>query len=317
MNIQPGTGYNFTASSSGYTLDTSDPFPSSGVNQKTYQQFECKIESETVSVGGTPTTKFYLKTRKGVVNYTWSSFPFYPSEEPLGDLYGGEVTFQMYQKQARINDWAVYQNGKRTAGTATDGPEFEWMADNGKIELPAGASGKSMLVLMSKIDWYDKEYWLEDYRLIDAEMPFVSVIDTSDTTAMDTLAAQQGASVTNGKMLWFSGTVGGNRAINGLSQGEAITIGYTYKKIAQLDWNDTTNTWDIAQYEYGPMNVFIPHLTSGMGIGVGNPPTPSAYEQAVDNEFSGCTNYAWFENTWAIPGHTLNPDDWWTHLVNT
>lgn len=304
MDLQPGKGYNFVSSPSGVTLDTSNPFPDPDGPSKSYQQFECVVVSETTA----GTTKFYLKTRRGVVNYTWSGFPFRP--EPT---YPGEAPYMIYEKQARINDWAVYQNGKRTAGTATDGEAFEWMANDGRIELPTGASGLSMLVLMSKIDWWDRDGWHAARRLVDAEMPFVSVIPTNDTTAMGTLATQQGNSLIYGGAVYFAG------AITGFSFDPPypITIGYTYKKIAQLDWNDTTNQWDVTQYEYGPMNVRVHAVTGTMYFDYGAAPVPTSYDDALAAQFAGCVNHAWFEGTWAIPGYTLNPSNWWTHLVNT
>lgn len=290
----------------GVTMDTSDAFPDPDGGAQLSQQFQCKVVSETT--GGT--TKFYLKTRKGVVNYTWSTFPFRP--EPS---YPGETIYKNLEKQARINDWAVYENGKRTAGTATDGDAFEWMASDGKIELPTGASGLSMLVLMSKIDWWDRDSWLSAYRLIDAEMPFVSVIPSTDTTAMATLAVQQGNSIINGGGFYYqyTGSVFGFQ----FDPPFPVNIGYTYKKIAQLDWNDTTNQWDVTQYEYGPMNIRVHAVTSTMGFFDASAPSPSSYDTALANEFDSCLNYAWFENTWAIPGYTLNSSNWWTHLVNT
>lgn len=305
MNLQPGKGYNFVSSNMGVTMDTSNPFPDADGAAKVYQQFECKVESETTA----GTTKFYLKTRKGVVNYTWSGFPFRP--EPT---YPGENPYIIYEKQARINDWAVYQNGKRTAGTATDGEAFQWMADDGRIELPTGTSGASMLVLMSKIDWWDRDGWLSAYRLIDAEMPFVSVIPTSDTVAMDTLATQQGNSLIYGGAVYFQTTPSWGFQFD---PPYPITIGYTYKKIAQLDWNDTTNQWDVTQYEYGPMNIRVHAVVGTMYFENGTAPVPTSYDTALANEFDSVVNYAWFENTWAIPGYTLNPSNWWTHLVNT
>jgi hypothetical protein len=304
MKLQPGVGYTFDSSSRGFTLDTSDPFPEA--NKPFYQQFECMVVGETT--GGT--TKYFLKTRKGVVDYTWTQFPFRPEESPPGNGIGDQYFKASYQKQARITDWAVYENGKRTAGTTTDGDEFNWMANNGKIELPAGASGASMLVLISKIDWWDRDGWLVDYRLIEPEMPFVSVIPTSDATAMNTLAVQQGSSLTTGPFFYVqSGAIEVGGPV-------PIVIGYTYKKIAQLDWNDTTEQWDVTQYEYGPITLPM-HCEFGYPtVSPGPLPSPSQYEIAVTNEFSGALNYAWFEATWSIPGYTLNPDDWWYHLVN-
>lgn len=302
MDLQPGKGYNFVSSPNGVTMDTSNPFPDPDGPSKSYQQFECKVESETTA----GTTKFYLKTRKGVVNYTWSTFPFRPDD--------AGYPYSLSERQARINDWAVYQNGKRTAGTATDGDAFGWMANDGKIELPTGASGASMLVLMSKIDWWDRDGWLAAYRLIDAEMPFVSVIPTSDTVAMATLATQQGTSVISGGFFYYNTSPSYSITFD---PPYPFVIGYTYKKIAQLDWNDTTNQWDVTQYEYGPMNIRVLALPTTVGFDAGVAPSPTSYDTALAAEFDSCANYAWFEGTWAIPGYTLNSANWWTHLVNT
>jgi hypothetical protein len=305
MDLQPGKGYNFVSSPNGVTMDTSNPFPDPDGPSKSYQQFECKVESETTA----GTTKFYLKTRKGVVNYTWSGFPFRP--EPT---YPGEYPYIIYEKQARINDWAVYQNGKRTAGTATDGDAFGWMADDGKIELPTGASGASVLVLMSKIDWWDRDGWHSARRLVDAEMPFVSVISTSDTVAMGTLVSQQGNSLIHGGTVYFVSSPSFGFSFD---PPYPLTIGYTYKKIAQVDWNDTTNQWDVTQYEFGPMNIRVHAVTGTMFQDSGSAPTPTNYDDALASEFNNCVNHAWFEGTWAIPSYTLNSANWWTHLVNT
>ena len=299
MQLQPGKGYNFVSSPSGVTLDTSNPFPDPDGPSKSYQQFECVVVSETTA----GTTKFYLKTRKGVVNYTWSQFPFNP------DPVNGNA-FRTFEKQARMTDWAVYQNGKRTAGTATDGEAFEWMAGDGKIELPTGASGASVLVLISKIDWWDKELWLQDYRLIDAEKPFVSVVSSADTTAIGTLTTQQGNTAWAGPVFYEnSGTIT-------YGPPYPIYIGYTFKKIAQLDWNDTTNSWDVTQYQLGPIDLPIQHFMWPATLETGTAPSTSLYETYFGTEFDNCLNYSWFEGTWAIPDYTLNSSNWWQDLVD-
>jgi hypothetical protein len=309
MKIQPGPGYNFMSSSSGFTLDTSNPFPDTNVSSKLYQQFQCKVESESVG----ETTKFFLKMRKGVVNYTWSNFPYYPAplDPPEYEPY------QIFEKQARITDWAVYQNGKRTAGTATDGEAFEWMADNGKIELPAGASGAYVLVLMSLIDWYDRDGLHEDRRLIDAHMPFVSVVSSADTTAMTTLTTNQGNSSIHGGMLYWKESAPPEQVLQiAFDPPYPYRIGYTFKKIARLDWNDTTNQWDLTQYEYGPMNVRVLAVTDPVYTYNAYLPDDLTYNDYLAAGFSNCLNYAWFEGTWAIPSYTLNPSNWWYHLVD-
>jgi hypothetical protein len=299
MKIQPGVGYNFDSSSKGFTLDTSDPFPDSKAAQ-TYQQFQCVVFSEVTG----STTKFFLKTYKGVCNYTWSTFPFYPAPES-----GGEIAFRSFEKQVRITDWAVYENGSRSAGSATDGPDFEWMAGNGKIELPAGESGKSVLVTISKIDWWDKESWLSAYRTIDAERPFISVFDAADEN-IGGILMQQGCSLIVGPTIYSDST--------GLTIDPSYPnlIGYTYKKIAQLDWNDTTETWDVTQYLLGPIDLPMHNSVSGPFLAGGTAPGTSTYDTKLADEFSDLLNYAWFEGMWAYPGYTMNPSNWWFQLIN-
>ena len=314
MSIQPGVGYTFADSSQGTALTIHQPWSPIQLygTDDAPQQFECRVFKKPKEGGG---FDFFLRTAKGVADYTWTQFPFRPQEDPPGNGDGAAVSKETYQKQARITDWAVYQNGTRTAGTTTDGPDFVWMADNGYVKLPAGTSGASMLVLISKIDWWDRDSWLSAYRLVDAEMPFVSVIPTSDTVAVATLATQQGSSVFTGGVLWVETGAVGVVGVT-IAGGVPVKIGYTYKKIAQLDWNDTTNEWDVTQYEYGPITLPMHCEYTVTGIASGTLPSPSEYETALANEFDGILNYAWFENTWAIPGYTLNPANWWYHLVN-
>lgn len=304
MTIQPGVGYTFTSSSMGTNLNIEQPWtePSQG---KQYQQFQCEVVKEPDGAGD---YNYFLKTYKGVCNYTWSNFPFYP--EPVSG--GGEVAFRSFEKQARITDWAVYQNGKRTAGTATDGPGFEWFAGDGKIEILNGdyeGGSNTWLVTISKIDWWDRDNWLSAYRTIDAEKPFVSVFPADDTE-IAALMLQQGCSLHSGNTIYENGGSFSN------DPPVPLQIGYTYKKIAQLDWNDTTNSWDVTQYLVGPIDLPIQRHSGSTFLNFGTAPSPSSYDTALAGEFDGCLNYAWFEGMWAYPGYTMNPSAWWYDLVN-
>lgn len=305
MAIQPGTGYTFTASSQGTNLSVQTPWSQwGGVNGREYQQFECLVYTQQVEEveGEPPVTKHFLATHKGVVNYTWSQFPF------NFDAVNGNA-FRTFEKQARITDWAVYENGKRTAGTATDGPDFEWFAGGGKIELPTGASGKSVVVTISKIDWWDKEGWLSAYRTIDAEKPFVSVFDAADAN-INAILVQQGNTALAGPVLYE------NSGSFTYGPTYPIWIGYTVKKIAQLDWNDTTNSWDVTQYLVGPIDLPVNHFVQTV-LTAGSAPSPTLYETALASEFDTCLNYAWFESMWAYPGYTMNPSAWWYDIVDS
>jgi hypothetical protein len=308
MSIQPGPGYTFTSSSLGTNLNIQQPWSEWNGVDALVQQFECKVVSESDGEGG---VNYFLQTYKGVVDYTWSQFPFRP--EPDGT--GGETAFRSFQNQARITDWAVYRNGTRTLGT--DGTS-EWMASNGKIEiLNADYVGGSnqWLVCISKIDWWDKDSWLSAYRLIDAEKPFVSVFPADDTTATDTLLAPQGSSMHTGGVLYAESNAYAIAAL-ALDPPVPIQIGYTVKKIASIDWNTTTLSWDVTQYEYGPITLPMHHDVGTMLFNTGTPPSPSTWDTAYAAEFGGVLNHPWFESTWAIPGYTLNPTAWWYDLVS-
>lgn len=303
MSVQPGVGYTFADSSQGTALTIQQPWASIPLygTDDAPQQFECRVFKKPKEGGG---YDHYLRTAKGVCNYTWSQFPFYPSDDGAGSGYA----FKSFEKQARITDWAVYQNGMRTLGSTTDGPDFVWMADNGYVKLPAGESGASVLVTISKIDWWDRDNWLSAYRTIDAEKPFVAVFPSTDTNIAPILL-QQGCTT------WAPNTIWNNAGSITFSGPYPSNIGYTYKKIAQLDWNDSTSEWDVTQYEIGPIDLPIQHFVQ-TALAEGVAPSPTLYEDALANNFDTCLNYAWFEGMWAYPGYTMNPSNWWYDLVN-
>jgi hypothetical protein len=64
MKIQPGVGYNFDSSSHGFTLDTSDPFPSVAVAPKTHP---FKIINVALRTSGGATTVTY-QVQSGTIN---------------------------------------------------------------------------------------------------------------------------------------------------------------------------------------------------------------------------------------------------------
>lgn len=294
--IQPGNGYGFTSGGYGFTLNTENPFGPETVAEK-YQQFECIVVKEGAD--------YFLKTYKGVVDYTKSNFPLTPG----GTSDGSPTPFYHIERQARITDWAVYQTGDRTAGTATDGPRFNWMANDGKVQIyNADYEGGSnqWLVTISLIDW-NYETSAPTARVLNANMPFVSVYPVDDTEMTPRIQAL--AKSTYSIRTMYAGASYGDSGSS-----VPMQIGYSYKKIAQLDWNPDTNSWDVNQYEYGPIvlrnNFFeVIELTSGTA------PSPTAYEVALADGFTSLNNYSWYESMWAIPGYTQNPSNWWNHLV--
>ena len=296
MNIQPGAGYGFNSSGYGISLDTSEPFKET--TAETYQQFQCVVVKEGED--------YFLKTYKGVVDYSYSLFPYAPG----GDTSGSPTPFYWAEKQARITDWAVYQTGFRTAGTATDGPRFNWMAGDGKVEIYNAdyeGGSNSWLVTISMIDYRDSSGLHTGERLINADMPFISVYPADDAEMIPRIQAFTSSSRSIRTMY-----VGASYGDSGSSV--PLQIGYTYKKIAQLDWNAETNSWDVSQYEYGPIDLRI-NFFELIEVTSGTAPSPTAYEVAEAAGFTSVNNYAWYESMWAIPGYTQNPSNWWYHLV--
>jgi len=64
MKIQPGVGYTFDSSAHGFTLDTSDPFPSSSVQPSTHP-FKI-INARLITVSGTTTVIYQVQS--GTIN---------------------------------------------------------------------------------------------------------------------------------------------------------------------------------------------------------------------------------------------------------
>lgn len=281
----------------GITLDIGDPWPKPDTVAKTYQQFECIVVKEGED--------FFLKTYKGVVDYTKSPFPTVPG----GATDGSPSPFYWIERQARITDWAIYETGTRTVGTDTDGPLFNWMADNGKVQIYNAAQGgsDSYLVTISIVDW-NAEETMVPRRVINAGMPFVSVYPVGDTEMTPRIEALAKSSHSIRTMY-----CGASYGDSGSSV--PMQIGYSYKKIAQLDWNSDTNSWDVFQYEYGPIVLRI-NFFELIELTAGTAPVPTAYETAEASGFTYMNNYLWFESLWAIPGYTQNPSNWWYHLVN-
>jgi hypothetical protein len=291
---QPGSGYGFTSSGYGFSLNTEKPFADAAPSQL-FQQFQCIVVKEG--------DDYFLKTYKGVVDYSKSGFPWSPGSSPL-------TSFSWTEKQARLTDWAVYKNGTRTSGTATDGPRFEWFAGDGKVEIINGdyeGGSNSWLVTISMIDFLDNAGEHVEHRLIDAEMPFISVFPADDTEMTGRIQAPPYSSISGRTLYVEEGYVDDGSSV-------PQRIGYTYKKIAQIDWDSDLNSWQVTQYEYGPIDLRI-NWTETIGLAWDAAPDPSEFQIASENDFVNVSNYAWFESMWAIPGYTQNPASWWYNLV--
>lgn len=302
--IQPGSGYGFTSGGYGFSLNTENPFAPEPPEEK-YHQFQCVVVKEN--------DNFFLKTYKGVVNYSKSPFPMKPGG---GGFPVGEITpFYWTERQARITDWAVYMDGDRTPGTATDGPRFNWMANDGKIQIyNADYEGGSnqWLVTISMVDWNAEETAVPR-RLINAGMPFVSVFPLGDPEMTPRIQAATVSS--QSKQFEYISILPGGGLYPSNGSYIPLRVGYTYKKIAQLDWDSTTNSWQVSQYAFGPIDLRIGFFSIN-DTEPSLPPDPSEFQQALASGFTYMDNYPWFESMWSIPGYTQNPDNWWFHLVN-
>jgi hypothetical protein len=67
MKIQPGVGYNFDSSSSGFTLDTSDPFPKSDITPEVCRPLKVQYIGYTPSPDDTHTFKVCVGTVNNLV----------------------------------------------------------------------------------------------------------------------------------------------------------------------------------------------------------------------------------------------------------
>ena len=177
--IQPGDGYNLSASSSGFTLDVNKPwtpplgdglylgvtfpeilfpdingpgFPDIPTNL--VQQFQV----ETVVVGAIQ----YVRIASGAVNFTVSNMP---------EIYKGAVNDT---RQA----W-IYAAAVRPGITAVDGgdPNSPWMENGGYYAMP---SSGTYYVTISKLDMAGST---SSSPLIQENAPFVSIFAETDPVA--------------------------------------------------------------------------------------------------------------------------------------
>jgi hypothetical protein len=175
--IQPGDGYNLSASSSGFTLDIDKPWtpplgdglylgvtfpefpPFPDINgpgfpdlpENLIQQFKV----ETIVVGSTQ----YVRIASGAVNFTVSNMP---------EIYKGAVNDT---RQA----W-IYAAAVRPGITAVDGgdPDSPWMENGGYYAMP---SSGTYYVTISKLDMAGST---STSTLIQENAPFVSIFSETD-----------------------------------------------------------------------------------------------------------------------------------------
>lgn len=294
--------------------------PSASYDTDGLAQFECKVYSEAQTEGD---PRWFLKTRKGVCNFSWTQFPFKGAGELIYSGSGtGDFDSVERQKQVIVKDWAIYKTGTRTAGTTTTS---DWMANDGKIELKNAANGGSdnWLVTISKIDWWDRDGWHEGRRIIEAEVPFVSVFDSDDTGMQSRILTQWDNSLwENIYNIWTYETgIGTGVWATGMNQDFAPRrIGYCYKKIAKITWDNVKKEFVLTQYITGTIDLPIMYHCKTKIDRIEAGTQNYIYDNGVTNQFNTTiesTNYSWFESMWApATGYTFNPSDWSQLLVD-
>lgn len=314
--IQPGSGYTLVNSSGGMAINIDQPWMNYDEQALDYRGFECLVYSETVD----DVTKWYLKTRRGVANFNFSQFPFY--QDYYSSVPTGVVSLYTNRRECIIKDFGVYPTGARTAGSDSTS---DWLANDGRVEIKNAASGgfDTWVVAISKIDYYDKNGWDPTARLLQTtEAPFLSVYAPADTGGGPrnnaAFVIQHDAVPSRANVSWWmpNPDTGNNSNIQTIP----VAIGYDFKKIAQLDWNATTESWDLTQYLTGPVWLNVPFYTDmGYVNDYFDPTDGTAYELFKADHFipmGNTYNSDWFERLrGTISGYTINPSDWWVPVV--
>jgi len=157
--LQPGNGYTFKASSSGFSLDIEKPW-TAPIGEGFFidaggmvQQFQ--VSSIRVGIANK------LQIAKGTVSFTQSNMP----RVRLGGHYD--------QRQAWINKVAVYGDGvSRTAGSGST----VWMEAGGYFNITTAGT---YYVTISKFDISQSDDDTES-ALLNAETPWVSIFPAGD-----------------------------------------------------------------------------------------------------------------------------------------
>jgi hypothetical protein len=186
--IQPGDGYTFSASSSGYSLDVIKPwtppqdtgimigvalpkfppFPDINGSPFSFSDIVQQFQVETVIVG----VNQYVRVAKGAVNFTVSNMP---------EVWKGAVSDV---RQAWIHGVAV-----RPGVTVVNGgdPSSPWMEDGGYYQLP---STGTYFITISKLDIAGS---ISDSTLLQQNVPFVSIF-SADSDLYDKIFSETGPS---------------------------------------------------------------------------------------------------------------------------
>jgi hypothetical protein len=320
MAIQPGTGYIFSASSLGENLNIQQPWSEWDTTGGHRHQFDVSVSKKYIEGGE---FIWLLSQVKGVCNYTYSNFPYYSTGiDTTAWTYNGDPTgLPVVQNECRIIDWGIYGDGDRTAGTDLD---TDMMANNGTIQIYNAEDGGSdqWFVSISKIDWRDGQGVWAMARMIHAERPFVSVYEASGP-----VNSQLEADTCNTVMQHY---IFAQSALDPYTSSPVFNengyyipyrVGWTNKKIASLDWNDTSKSWDVTQYLSGPIYLNIPYQEPAIINSAFNP--TGYYPKNMTGQVNGyptfqafLSNYTWLQ-TWdtALSGYVYNPSAWWYDII--
>ena len=312
--IQPGTGYTFSASSSGMNLNIEKPYDDQFFQEESIYPWQVAIDKRKVEED----YHYYLKVRRGVCNYTWSEFPFEPATiDTSGSLYLNENGIKTYSNECIITDYAIYPSGSYRVGSD---PLSEWMAQDASIEIKNAAAGGSdtWYVTVSKMDWWNRLSWNDGDRIQDKERPWLSVFAAGSAAATAILKPTQNSRANHILPLTQPFGAGGHPGI--LWNGYVIPrhIGYDCKKVAWIGWNDTDKKWDIVQYILHQVELAIPYqqnLRWDATIPADDPPG-NVYQTAVDAHFDPVIeNLSLRSGFGTISGYSINADNWWYDLI--
>jgi len=274
------------------------------------------------------TIKYFLRTARGICNYTWSEFPFGPASttSPSGYSlleYTGNRTFS---NECIIKDYSIYPNGSYKIGTDTTG-NSPWMADDAAIQIKNAEDGGSdtWYVTVSKIDWFNKMYWDDANRIQDKERPFLSVFAAGSAAATAVFKETQNTRATRVIPLPQVATPVYPPSTRDAQEWDGYVlprhIGYDYKKVAWIGWNATDKKWDVVQYILHQVELDIPYQQVQRWMGPLLPsdyPPENVYAIAKDAHFDpyieNLTLLSGFSSG-ALTDYTINSDNWWYDVV--
>jgi hypothetical protein len=244
---QPGSGYGFTSSGYGFTLNTEKPFADAGAGSATesFQQFQ--VRSIKVGVDNK------LQIAKGTVTFTQSNMPRVK--------FGGHYD----KRQAWLSKVAVYGTGiSRTAGAGSP----IWMEGGGYYNIN---SAGTYYITVSKFD-INQSNDDTDSDLLNAETPWVSIFKSGDSIE-DTIFSETGpseyANTTNiHKMTGYtSADIGGTKDWGNChtTYFNPVKWGYDVKLIAIVYATSFADsiTFTIDQHIVGPIDLHIPCQFNG------------------------------------------------------